>query len=354
MIKKTVFMILSVIFFLASATQSFSFSGRLADLPETAAVLFVANPDPLISRFEIYSMDINGENITRLTFTQDDHSIMGIDRSRRYIVTSVTEVGSDHKTLFLLDLKTKLEIRLTSPRNHAEGRRFSPDGEWIVFLMKFAGENQVDIYKIRRDGTSLINLTNTPNATEGDPAWSNDGKAIAYTYLDGDTKRFLLKTMDTNGKKIKTIYDGGPGVSVGNFPPGNYDPSWSPNGHWLIFERAIKASNQNWGSGIWHIFRINKNSHRVRDISVRGRHTDRAEYLPSFSPCGKYILFGSLYEDINPQLSHNDVFVMDKTGLNLRRFASDKRLSKMFPVWIPPKERALPCGGGRIERWQIF
>jgi len=320
-------------------------SGRLGDLPATSAITFVSNRDTGSRRAEIYSVDVSGNNITRLTFTKEHHFLTAVDRSRRYIVTSraVEDTArpeglgdEDRKAMWLLDLKEKEEIRLTDPRNHAEGRSFSPDGEWIVFLMKKDDKGQVDIYKVRRDSSSLTNLTDTPYASEGDPAWSPDGNAIVYTYLDANSRRFLLKTMDENGKNVKTIYDGGPGVSTRVYPPGNYDPAWSRDGKWIVFERAVKSGKDNWGSGIWHIFKVRSDGSEVKDLSVTGKHADRAEYLPSFSPDGKHIVFGSIYEARDSHQSHNDIFIMDSNGDSLRRLTTDTpTTSNMFPVWIP-------------------
>ncbi len=317
---------------------------KLGDLPASAALLFVSNRDTGGNLTEIYAADSDGGNVTRLTFTDGCHFIMGMDRSRRYIITSRVERDTekpkglgyeDSKALYLLDLKTKEESRLTDPQNHAEGRSFSPDGEWIVFLMKIHGENQVDIYKIRRDGTDLTNLTNTPNATEGDVAWSNHGNAIVYTYLDEQKNRFLLKTMDSNGGNIKTLYDGGPGVSTRVFPPGNYDPAWSPDDQWVVFERSTKSDGGNWGSGIWHIFKVRSDGSEVVDLSISGKHSNRAEYLPSFSPDGECVTFGSMYEAKDPKESHNGIFVMDCDGGNLKQICDAENDKDMYPVWIP-------------------
>jgi Tol biopolymer transport system component len=319
--------------------------GRLGELPKTAAILFVSNRDTGSRRTEIYSMDADGKNITRLTFTKEHHFLVAMDRSRQYIVASrVVEdtappsglSDEDRKSIWLLDLKNKEEFRLTDLRNHAEGRSFSPDSEWIVFLMKKDDKGQVDIYKIRRDGSGLKNLTNTPFATEGDPAWSLDGKTIAFTYLDADSKRFLLKKMDVNGGNVKTVYDGGPGPSNRVFPAGNYDPAWSPDNQWLVFERAVKSGKENWGSGFWHIFKVRRDGSEIKDLSLAGGHADRAEYLPSFSPDGNSIVFGSLFEAKNPQQSHNDIFIMDGNGSVLKRLTFDTSEShNMFPIWIP-------------------
>ena len=261
-------------------------------------------------------MDSDGGNVVRLTFTNEHHFISGIDHSRRYIVTSRAEndtdppVGlgdEDRRTLWLIDLETKTETRLTNPNDHAEGRSFSPDGQWIVFCMKLSSkdEDQTGIYKIRGDGTSLTRLTNSMAAAECDASWSPDGNEIAFTYSDANLQRSVLKKMDTNGGNIQIIHDAGGGVATG-FPPGNYDPSWSPDGQWIVFERAI-SSTGNWNNGIWHIFKVKRDGSELPDLSATGNHADRAEYLPSFSPDGKWIVFGSIYEAKNPELSHVDI-----------------------------------------------
>jgi Tol biopolymer transport system component len=180
----------------------------------------------------------------------------------------------------------------------------------------------------------LTQLTYTLSAVEADPCWSHDGTTIAFSYLDAETSRFILKTMDIHGENIKDVYDGGEGVSTPSFPPGNYDPSWSPDDQWIVFERAINYSGQNWGSGIWHILKVQRNGSGLVDLSIAGDHQDRAEYLPSFSPDGEFIIFGSLYESINPDESHNDICIMDKDGGSFSRLTFHEK-SDMFPIWIP-------------------
>ena len=324
--------------------------GIIRSLPSTAEILFTSNRDTGSRRTEIYSMSATGENVTRLTFSVYHHFILGMDNSRRYIVASRAEHDTDppkglgdedRRALWVLDLQTKQETRLTDPRNHAEGDSFSPDGEWIVFLMKIEGEGQLDIYKIRRDGSDLTRLTNTQTATEGDPCWSNDGNEIVFTYIDQTTPRFILKSMNSDGNNVQVIYDGGEGIEVPDvWPAGNYDPSWSPNDQWIVFERATQyteADPENFGSGIWHIFKVRRNSTDITDLSQAGGHTDRAEYLPSYSPDGEFIIFGSIYEAEDPQQSHSDIFKMDANGGLLTRL-TDNPASDMYPVWIPSGE----------------
>ncbi len=103
---------------------------------------------------EIYSMDSNSKDITRITFTGLYHRIMGLDVIGRYLVVAriINDTNSpsgiwdeDKKSLWLIDLKEGKEKLLTDIGNNAEGDSFSPDGEWIIFYMSIYGENQSDI-----------------------------------------------------------------------------------------------------------------------------------------------------------------------------------------------------------------
>jgi Tol biopolymer transport system component len=147
--------------------------------------------------------------------------------------------------------------------------------------------------------------------------------------------RFILKTMDVYGGDVKTVYDGGPGVAIKNvWPPGNYDATWSPNDRWIVFERAVEDTGGNAGSGIWHIFKVKTDGSRIVDLSLKGGHTDRAEYLPSFSSDGKRIVIGSIYEGTKSEDSHIDIFTMDAKDGTLSRLTRHPA-NDMFPAWIP-------------------
>lgn len=54
---------------------------------------------------------------------------------------------------------------------------FSPDGEWVAFQAS-PDLGLSDIYKIRLDGSELVNLTEPLGGGWGPPAWSPDGRML--------------------------------------------------------------------------------------------------------------------------------------------------------------------------------
>ena len=349
---------------------------KLFDIPESSEILFVSNRDTGTDQHEIYAVDADGENLTRITKNKYHHFLIHISPDKRYIVASRAlmnpETGKPETkmSLWLLDLETKKEKQLTDSSWHAEGRTFSPDSKWVAFCMNktpdFNGTS-TQVYKMKIDGTGLTQLTDIGNGTESnifancDPSWSNDGSLIAFTSLSSDTGRYgprgraLIRVMDANdgGNKI-IIYNDVFGNGTGNesigvpgvFPPGSYDAFWSPNDEYLVFETTAECTEnnitgygctENFGSGNWHILKVEIDGNQTWDLSIGGNHTNVAEYLPSFSPDGSSVVLGAIFHDtVTPENSFNEIFLIDSvTGGIIRRVTfSPPNTSAMYPQWI--------------------
>ncbi len=237
--------------------------------------------------------------------------------------------------LFLFDLKTekvrpvpvRVEADLPSVRPKVEkvaksirSASLSPTGARAVF------EARGEILTVPAEKGDIRNLSNAPGAADRDPAWSPDGKSIAY-FTDesgeyelkivpqdgrGAVKKFKLgdatsffygPTWSPDGKKIsygdKRLHlwyidlETGKSTKVDTAPYDDEVPvaaSWSPDSKWLAYPRQLK----NYLSAIFvHSLEAGK-SFQVTDGMSDARH-------PAFDKSGKYLFF-TASTDIGPSV----------------------------------------------------
>ena len=104
----------------------------------------------------------------------------------------------------------------------------SPDGSEMAFTADTTGSNQV--WVINMDGGGLRQVTHDPY--EGsDPAWSPDGRKIAYVGFGGRTNRDLF-VVDIGTGKTRRLTSG---------PGDPWNPEWSPDGRFLLYYEWIKT-----------------------------------------------------------------------------------------------------------------
>src|SRR5678809_505215 len=134
---------------------------------------------------------------------------------------------------------------------------WSPDGKWIAFSMRG------DIWKVPADGGEAIALTSGPNYYF-EPAWSPDGRRIALS-------------MDVGGNlEIGVISaDGGPVERIASHQRVDVEPAWSRDGASLYFASAR--------DGRFKIFRHDFATNRDTGLV--------AGIQPSVSPDGKSIAY---------------------------------------------------------------
>jgi Tol biopolymer transport system component len=148
---------------------------------------------------EIYNMDADGSNQTRLTQSQyaDNEPVFSPDG--RFIVF-VSQRAGGHK-LFVMNADGSNQRQLTDGKSRDEyDPYFSPDGEWIAYSSSRGG--RFELWFIRTDGTDIRQLTTGPNA-KNLPAWSPDGQWIAYNSVeDGED---VIKVIRPDGSDDKII-----------------------------------------------------------------------------------------------------------------------------------------------------
>ncbi len=126
------------------------------------------NKNPILNtnNFEIFVMDIDGSNVTRLTRNaRADWSPAWSPDGSCIVYHSGLFNNTD---IYVTDLSGANQVRLTTK---GYSPRWSPDGMWLVFGSNRDGN--MEIYSMHLDGSMLRRLTNNP-AVDSDPQWQPD------------------------------------------------------------------------------------------------------------------------------------------------------------------------------------
>jgi len=246
-------------------TTSFAFDEWGSWSPDTFKILFQSDRIPdtsFTARFQIYVMNSDGSNVGQLTFpntardsitghvtdtTSNFHPAWSPDGTK-IAFASTRDTNSE---IFVMEPNGANVTRLTSDAADDAQPAWSPDGSKIAFASHRDGNDE--IYVMNANGSGQVNLTNSA-ASDLAPAWSPDGTKIAFQ--SNRQTNGAVWVMNADGSNPVRLTTPSSGTAAGA-------PSWSPDGTRIAYEqegdiwvmnvdgsRKIRITSGFWADGL--------------------------------------------------------------------------------------------------------
>ena len=158
-------------------------------------------------------------------------------RADLVVVLNMTPAKPSGGEIWLMDLSGRLVRRITKNNYHEEYPSFSPDGNRIIFVRNLgevlsgAGldpkNNEIFVYDLR---TGVETRLTRNSVEDSHPEWSFDGRYVAFhSRRDDPQERATLWIMEADGSHPRQLTR----FLSGDFS--HLDPNWGPDGQWLAF-----------------------------------------------------------------------------------------------------------------------
>lgn len=201
--------------------------------PDGGRIVFQSDRD---GNREIYLMNVDGTGQTNLTRhpAEDSHPKWSPD-GRRIIFDR--PVDGDNEEIWEMSADGGALKRLTNDPSRDTYASISPDGRRVVWRRRFrdpsaeGGFGNSEVFVMNRDGSNPVNLT-SHSAYDGWPAWSPDGRRIAFASDREASGVWHIYVMDADGSHVRRVTPADP--EDGYFTK----PAWSPDGTSILCTRT--------------------------------------------------------------------------------------------------------------------
>lgn len=197
--------------------------------PDGRSIVFAGNLD---GNEDVWIVDADGRNARNVSrnLASDSHPSWSPDGKR--IVFCSTRGDGENDDVYIVNVDGSGLVRLTdNGLDWDTFPSFSPDGKRIAFRRLLRQRTPAgtlvnsEVMSMNADGTDVVNLSKHA-LFDGWPAWSPDGRRIAFASNRSDT--FQLYVMNADGSNAAQV------VASGQT---DVRPQWLPDGTGLVFNR---------------------------------------------------------------------------------------------------------------------
>jgi TolB protein len=186
------------------------------------------------------------------------------------------------------------------------------------------------LWIIEADGTGLRKLPHTPQSEDSDPDWSPDGSQIAFDRCSEKCEIWVTRSDGTGARRI------GPNClrSRSDSCVDRGFPAWSPDGKRIAFGQAMVEKGRVKSA---EIVVMNANGTRVRHVTHLTASTPFSMDVlrPAWSPSGKQLVFEVEHLAAADPPKRHALFIVNVDGTGMRQLTDWSLNAGDDPDWSP-------------------
>lgn len=148
-------------------------------------------------------------------------------------------------------------VQVTDLPDRVWSLKAAPNGEDALITMDHGGDEQEQIFLLRKGCAEPVNLTNNPKARNQLGGMSPDGKTVVFASNARSAANFDICTIDTATGEWK--------IALQNTDSYNWPAALSPNGRYLLYNK-LKGLSDN------HLWMLDLETGEAKDVGTPGAY----------------------------------------------------------------------------------